>query len=240
MPPNIIQIAKTYLKLPVRIEVAPSGSAAANVTHEIFIVKRESKLVLLETVIKEYKGSTLIFSRTKFGAKKIAHAIRKMGYTASEIHSDRSLSQRLKALEGFKKGLYQFLVATDIAARGIDVTNIELIINFDMPNDAEDYVHRIGRTGRAGHSGHAISFAMPNQKYDIKLIERLIRKQLPISSLPILPKNESVQDSVYRTGDSQNRRNYSNQNKNNKRSGNRSSNDSFSQRKNPGFKRKKW
>ena len=241
MPSNIIQIAKTYMKLPVRIEVAPSGSAAANVTHEIFIVKRESKLALLEAVIKENRGSTLVFSRTKFGAKKIAYAIRKMGYTSSEIHSDRSLGQRLKALSGFKKGIYQFLVATDIAARGIDVSNIELIINFDMPDSAEDYVHRIGRTGRAGHSGHAISFAMPNQRYDIKTIERLIKKQLPISSLPSLPKSEYKQDSVYRPGDSQNKRNNSNSlNKNNWRSKNRSSSSSSGQRKSSGFKRKKW
>ena len=241
MPSNIIQIAKTYMKLPVRVEVAPSGSAAANVTHEIFIVKRESKLALLEAVIKENRGSTLIFSRTKFGAKKIAYAIRKMGYTSSEIHSDRSLGQRLKALSGFKKGSYQFLVATDIAARGIDVNNIELIINFDMPDNAEDYVHRIGRTGRAGHSGHAISFAMPNQKYDIKMIERLIKKQLPISSLPILPKNENRQDSVYETHTSRNKRNNSNNsNKNYKKSKNRLSDDFLSQRKNFGFKRKKW
>ena len=241
MPSNIVQIAKTYMKLPVRVEVAPSGSAAANVTHEIFIVKRESKLALLEAVIKEYNGSTLIFSRTKFGAKKIAYAVRKMGYTSSEIHSDRSLGQRLKALSGFKKGAYQFLVATDIAARGIDVNNIELIINFDMPDNAEDYVHRIGRTGRAGHSGHAISFAMPNQKYDIKTIERLIKKQLPISSLPSLPKSEYKQDLVRETDDSQNRRNSSSRsNRNYKGSRNRSSNNSSSQRKSSGFKRKKW
>jgi len=220
MPSNIIQIAKTYMRLPVRVEIAPSGSAATNVTHEIFIVRRESKLALLETVLKEYNGSTLIFSRTKFGAKKIAHAIRKMGYTASEIHSDRSLHQRLRALSGFKKGAYQFLVATDIAARGIDVTNIELIINFDMPDNAEDYVHRIGRTGRAGHSGHAISFAMPNQKYDIKMIEHLIKKQLPISKLPDLPKVD----------ESKNRRNYSGRpNESYRKPGNR-----------PVNKRKKW
>ncbi len=241
MPSNIIQIAKTYMKLPVRIEVAPSGSAAVNVTHEIFIVKRESKLALLEAVIKEDKGSTLIFSRTKFGAKKIAYAIRKMGYTSSEIHSDRSLSQRLKALSGFKKGIYQFLVATDIAARGIDVNNIELIINFDMPDNAEDYVHRIGRTGRAGHSGHAISFAMPNQKYDIRIIERLIKKQLPISSLPNLPKSEQRQNSVYNSEDNQDKGRYSSySNKKHKKARNRSSNNFSGQRKGSGFKRKKW
>jgi len=241
MPPNIIQIAKTYMKLPVRIEVAPSGSAAINITHEIFIVNRESKLSLLEIIIKEYKGSTLIFTKTKFGAKKIAYAIRKMGYTSSEIHSNRSLSQRLKALSGFKNGAYQFLVATDIAARGIDVTDIELIVNFDMPNSAEDYVHRIGRTGRAGHSGHAISFAMPNQKYDIKMIERLIKKQLPISKLPNLPKNNPADNSIYRIDDSRSRQHhFDRSNKNHRRSRNRSLNNSSGQRNGSGFKHKKW
>ncbi len=241
MPPNIVQIARAYMKLPVRVEVAPSGSAAANITHEIFIVKKESKLALLENVIKEYKGSTLIFTRTKFGAKKIAYAIRKMGYTSSEIHSDRSLSQRIKALSGFKNGVHQFLVATDIAARGIDVTNIELIINFDLPNSAEDYVHRIGRTGRAGHSGHAISFAMPNQKYDIRIIERLIKKQLPISKLPDLPQSEFSQDPVYKSDDNQSRqRRFNRSGRNYRGSRNHSSNNFPSERKEHGFRRKKW
>ncbi len=242
MPSDIIKIAKTYMKLPVRIEVAPSGSAADNVTHEIFIVKRESKLALLENIIKEYKGSALIFSRTKFGAKKIAAAIRKMGYKSSEIHSNRSLGQRLKALSGFKKGLYRFLVATDIAARGIDVSNIELIINFDMPESAEDYVHRIGRTGRAGHSGHAISFTMPNQKYGVKLIERLIKKQLPISNLPDLPEIKlGMGESRFASAsDNYNRRRFSNRSsKNRRRPGKHPSNNFSGQRKGFGFKRKK-
>jgi ATP-dependent RNA helicase RhlE len=241
MPPNIVQIARTYMKLPVRVEVAPSGSAATNVTHEIFIVRKESKLALLENIMKEYKGSTLIFTRTKFGAKKIAYAIRKMGYTSSEIHSDRSLSQRLKALSGFKNGAYQFLVATDIAARGIDVTNIELIINFDLPNSPEDYVHRIGRTGRAGHSGHAISFAMPNQKYDIRIIERLIKRQLPISKLPDLPKNFYDQNVVNQSGDNQSRqRRFDRSGRSHRGSRNRFSNNSFGEKKDRGFRRKKW
>lgn len=188
MPPKIVALANSYMKLPIRVEVAPQGTAAANVTHEIFFVQKESKLSLLETVLKEHTGSTLVFSRTKHGAKKIAHTVRGYGHTAVEIHSNRSLSQRLKALAGFKTGAFRVLVATDIAARGIDVTNIELVVNFDLPENPEDYVHRIGRTGRAGHSGHAISFATPNQKFDIKTIERLIKKQLPVSPLPNLPK----------------------------------------------------
>lgn len=192
MPPQIVALANSYMKLPIRVEVAPSGTAAANVTHEIFFVNRESKTDLLESLLKEYKGSALVFSRTKFGAKRITSAVIKMGHTAAEIHSNRSLSQRVQALNGFKKGTYRVLVATDIAARGIDVANIELVINFDLPENPEDYVHRIGRTGRAGHEGHAISFATPSQRFDIKAIERLIKKQLPVSPLPSLPKTQST------------------------------------------------
>ncbi len=242
MPADIVDIARTYMKLPVRVEVAPAGSVAENVTHEMFIVNRDAKLALLENVIKERRGSALIFTRTKFGAKKIAYAIRKMGYKASEIHSDRSLSQRLKALSGFKRGTYRFLVATDIAARGIDVTNIELIVNFDMPDSAEDYVHRIGRTGRAGQSGHAISFAMPNQKYGIKLIERLIKKQLPVSKLPEdLPKNKFNQNPAYRIDDdNQDRRNSSGRSSRGRgRSKGRPSNNFSSKRKSSGFRGRK-
>lgn len=191
MPPKIVSLANSYMKLPIRVEVAPQGTASANVTHEIFFVNRESKTDLLESLLKEYKGSALVFSRTKFGAKRITTAVQRMGHTAAEIHSNRSLSQRVQALNGFKKGTYRVLVATDIAARGIDVANIELVINFDLPENPEDYVHRIGRTGRAGHEGHAISFATPSQRFDIRTIERLIKKQLPVSPLPPLPKAQS-------------------------------------------------
>ena len=104
-----------------------------------------------------------------------------MGYSAAEIHSNRSLGQRREALEGFKSGKYRVLVATDIASRGIDVTGIELVLNYDLPEDAENYVHRIGRTARAGHKGHAISFATPDQGHDVRDIERLIKATLPVS-----------------------------------------------------------
>lgn len=187
MPPEIMSIAKSYMQLPIRVEVAPAGSVTKNVTHELFFCKHESKMALLKTVLEKHVGSTLIFSRTKHGARKIADRVRKMGHTAAEIHSDRSLNQRLSALSGFKTGKFRVLVATDIAARGIDVTNIELVINYDLPDCPEDYVHRIGRTGRASKFGHAISFATPSQKFDVRLIERLIKKSLPVSRLPELP-----------------------------------------------------
>ena len=110
--------------------------------------------------------------------------IKALGITAAEIHSNRTLGQRREALEGFKFGRYRVLVATDIASRGIDVKNIELVINFDLPENPEDYVHRIGRTGRAGMSGKAISFAMPDQGDKVRNIEKLTRLYLPISNLP--------------------------------------------------------
>lgn len=186
MPEEIVSMAKSYLKLPVRVEIAKQGTTAKNVTQELFFVSQERKSELLEKLLYDYRGSVLIFSRLKYGAKRIASHVRAMGHTAAELHSNRSLAQRKDALEGFKSGKYRILVATDIAARGIDVRNIELVINYDLPDNAEDYVHRIGRTGRAGETGHAISFARPNERKDVYAIERLIRAELPVSKLPLL------------------------------------------------------
>jgi ATP-dependent RNA helicase RhlE len=186
MPEEIVSMAKNYLKLPVRVEIAKQGTTAKNVTQELFFVSQERKSELLEKLLYDYRGSVLIFSRLKYGAKRIASHVRAMGHTAAELHSNRSLAQRKDALEGFKSGKYRILVATDIAARGIDVRNIELVINYDLPDNAEDYVHRIGRTGRAGETGHAISFARPNERKDVYAIERLIRAELPVSKLPLL------------------------------------------------------
>jgi ATP-dependent RNA helicase RhlE len=107
-----------------------------------------------------------------------------MGHSAAEIHSNKSLAQRREALDGFKAGKYRVLVATDIAARGLDVKGVELVVNFDIPSQSEDYVHRIGRTARAGAEGHAISFAMPDEKRSMRDIERLIRKQITVSPVP--------------------------------------------------------
>ena len=190
MPDSIVKIANSYMSIPLRVEVAPAGSAVKSVTQEIFFVDRKDKISLLKNILIEYKGSVLVFSRTKHGAKKIAHTIRGFGETSTEIHSNRSLNQRIEALNGFKIGKYRVMVATDIAARGIDVTGIQLVINYDLPDHAEDYVHRIGRTGRASSTGHAISFATHDQKHDVRTIERLIRTTLPVSKTPTLPKSD--------------------------------------------------
>jgi len=184
IPEKIVKIATSYMKLPVSVEIARSGTAAKNVTQELFIIRKEDKNKLLEKLLHQYRGAVLIFIRTKRGAAKITRGIRGLGHPVAEIHSDRSLRQRKEALDGFKTGKYRILVATDIAARGIDVKEIELVINYDLPDDSENYVHRIGRTGRASHEGRAISFATPDQRGDVRNIERIMQKALPIVKHP--------------------------------------------------------
>jgi len=178
------------MKLPIRVEIAPTGTTVDSVSQDIFIVAKEAKLSLLEKVLAQYSGSTLIFTRTKYGAHKVARAINQMGQAAAEIHSNCTFPQRKNALAGFKSGECRVLVATDIMARGIDVVGIELVINYDLPSQAEDYVHRIGRTARAGLTGHAISFVTPDEQGKIRAIEWLIRKKLNIATLPEFPARQ--------------------------------------------------
>jgi len=190
MPPEILRMASSYMKIPVSVEIAPPGTSAENVTHELFIVSHDMKRQLLSKLLTQYRGSVLLFCRTKIGAAKITRMLHNDGHSAAEIHSDRTLGQRRQALDGFKSGKYRVLVATDIAARGIDVKAIEIVINYDLPEDAENYVHRIGRTGRAGRPGHAISLATPDQKEGVSSIEKLIKKSLAISRHPEIPTVE--------------------------------------------------
>ncbi len=187
MPKEILALAHREMQVPIHVEVAPSGTAPAKVVQEIFFVEKGAKTQLLEIVLEQYLGPVLIFTRTKHGARKLARDVKKMGHAAAEIHSNRTMPQRREALDGFKSGRYRALVATDIASRGIDVSGIELVVNYDLPSNSEDYVHRIGRTARAGLSGRAISFATLAQKKDIRDIERLIRTDIPIAKLPPLP-----------------------------------------------------
>ncbi|MGH7141211.1 MAG: DEAD/DEAH box helicase [Minisyncoccia bacterium] len=205
LSPEILQLAGKHMHLPVTIEVAPPGTTADKVSQELFIVRKDDKIRLLEKILAERAGSAIVFSRTKHGATRIMRTLRRMGHAAAEIHSNRSLNQRRDALEGFKSGTYRVLVATDIAARGIDVKGIGTVINYDLPQAPEDYVHRVGRTARAGADGHAISFAEPNQRKEIAAIERLIRKSVPISKLPADLPEARPQEVIYEH--SSNRRN---------------------------------
>ncbi len=192
MPVAIMKLAAAHMKMPVRVEIAPPGTVAERISQELFIVPREQKSRLLDKVLDEHTGTVLIFSRTKHGARKICRTIRGMGHSAAEIHSNLSLSQRRRSLDGFKNGAHRVLVATDIAARGIDVTNIELVVNYDLPDNPNDYVHRIGRTGRNGSTGQAMTFITPDQREKVKHIERLVRASLRISPLPELPAERAV------------------------------------------------
>jgi ATP-dependent RNA helicase RhlE len=180
------------MKLPLRIEVAPEGTTAEKVEQELIVVPRDQKNDVLLTLLKDYSGPVLVFSRTKHGAKKINRTLNNMGHRSAEIHGNRSLAQRRAALAGFKSGKFKILIATDIAARGIDVDNIELVINYDLPDDSADYVHRIGRTGRAGKSGKAISFASPNQMRSVRDIEKLIRNKLPRKTVSVAKTTSSA------------------------------------------------
>lgn len=178
MPQDIVTLATKQMHLPLRIEVARAGTTASKVEQELIIVRQQEKQELLLSLLKEHKGQVLVFSRTKHGAKRITQKLNDKRMNAAEIHANKSLVQRRRALEGFRTGKNRVLVATDIASRGIDVDDITLVINFDLPDDAADYVHRIGRTGRAGRTGKAISFATPTQAKHIRDIEKLIRTPL--------------------------------------------------------------
>ena len=175
MPVLIANLATKYLKLPIRIEVAPQGTIVKNVTQEMIVLEAKDKMKYLEKIIKENEGSILIFVRTRYGVKNIAKKLIANGHKATEIHSDLSQGQRKKALDSFKSGRSRIMVATDVAARGLDVKGIELVINYDLPDSSSDYVHRIGRTARAGKKGKAISLATPGQLKNIKAIEALIK-----------------------------------------------------------------
>ncbi|MEW5951291.1 MAG: DEAD/DEAH box helicase [Elusimicrobiota bacterium] len=186
MPEEIMNLASQYMKMPLRVEVAKTGTAPDKIEQELFFVSEESKMSLLNALLEKYNGSVLLFIRTRHQASKITSSLKGLGYSVCELHSDKSLGQRTEALDGFKKGKYRILVATDIASRGIDVEAIELVINYDLPDEEENYIHRIGRTGRAGKGGKAVSFVSPDQINDISRIEKLLGIRLKSSPLPPL------------------------------------------------------
>ena len=180
MPPNIVRLANDILTNPVRVEVARESSAAETVEQTIYSVRQNDKRELLVEILKRPEvESALVFTRTKFGADKVAKYLSKAGVHSEAIHGNKSQPQRDRAMNGFKKGKFRVLIATDIASRGIDVNDLSHVINFELPNISESYVHRIGRTGRAGASGQAISFCNEGEerKY-LRDIQRLIQKEI--------------------------------------------------------------
>ena len=182
-PPEIEQLAGQSLKQPQRIAMGLSRPAHT-VTHALYPVPQHLKSALLLELLKRTKTeSVLVFTRTRFRAQTVARQILQAGYTVTSLHSDRTQGQRQSALDGFKRGKYQIMVATDIAARGLDVESISHVINFDMPDTADAYIHRIGRTGRAERTGDAFTLVTPEDNDLIRSLERIMGKPLPRATL---------------------------------------------------------
>ena len=175
---SVKDVARNYLKTPVRIEIGSTMKPAENVELRAFSVDADKKQELLEHLLNGEEGSFLVFVRTKHGADRVARRLVRSGHAAVQIHGDRSQSQRNSALRNFSEGRHRVLVATDVAARGIDVANVAHVVNFDLPKVAEDFVHRVGRTGRASAKGIASTFAGPAERNDLRKIERALSIQM--------------------------------------------------------------
>jgi ATP-dependent RNA helicase RhlE len=174
LSPEIRDVARDYLKNPVRVEIGSVLKPSPNVELRSFEVPTDKKQELLEHLLGSSDGSFLVFVRTKHGADRVARRLIRSGHSATQIHGDRSQSQRNAALASFANGRHRILVATDVAARGIDVADVAHVVNFDMPKEAEDYVHRVGRTGRASARGVASTFAAPDETHALRKMERTL------------------------------------------------------------------
>lgn len=184
LPPNIVDLAGGILRNPARVTIAPESTTSERIDHQVCFVSKEDKRPLLEELLRDQSSAksgslTIVFSRTKHGANKLAKSLSANGFAAEAIHGNKSQAQREKTLERFRKGLIPILVATDVAARGVDVKDVGLVVNFDLPNEPEAYVHRIGRTGRAGAEGRAVSFCSEEEREFLRQIEKVIKMPVP-------------------------------------------------------------
>ncbi|MEP6676006.1 MAG: DEAD/DEAH box helicase [Ferruginibacter sp.] len=193
MPPVIQTLANTILHNPVKIEVTPASSTAETVKQSIYFLDKPEKRLLLNMILKDNDIKTaLVFTRTKHGADKVVKDLQRSGVTAEAIHGNKSQNARQRALQNFKSQETRVLVATDIAARGIDIDELAYVINYDLPNVPETYVHRIGRTGRAGASGQAFSFCDAEEMEFLRDIQKLIGKNIPVTDHPYSKVHASV------------------------------------------------
>ena len=211
MPNSISTLAESILDNPIKVEVTPASSTVEKIDQKMNLVQKSNKLPLLTEILKQEDAkSVLIFSKTKHGANKIVKYLDDNSVDAAAIHGNKSQSAREKALDNFRKGKNKVLVATDIAARGIDVPDITHVINFDIPQDPESYVHRIGRTARAGKSGIAISFCDPSENQLLKAVEKVIKFQIPVDdshkfhgvkpSAPLKGENKTMESELRNSG----------------------------------------
>ncbi len=184
LAPNIVELANNILHNPAHVSITPETTTAEKIDQQVCFVTKESKRPLLEELLRGQANAkeqklTIVFSRTKHGANKLAKSLCAAGFESDAIHGNKSQAQREKALDRFKKGLTPVLVATDVAARGVDVKDVGLVVNFDLPNEPEAYVHRIGRTARAGAEGRAVSFCSEDELEYLRDIEKIIRMSIP-------------------------------------------------------------
>lgn len=186
MPPEVEALARKYLRKPVVVQVGRRSEAANTVTHAVYPVPQARKSALLAELLsrEEALDSVLVFTRTKHGADRVVRDLRHAGIDAIAMHADKSQRERMDALERFKEGKVRVLVATDIAQRGLDIAGITHVINYNVPSQAEDYVHRIGRTGRAAATGDAFTFMAPDEIAMVRTIERVLGQPIPRISVP--------------------------------------------------------
>jgi superfamily II DNA/RNA helicase len=187
--PEIKKLAQTYLRNPVTIEVARQNAAADTVNQMVYLVPSENKRAAIISILQNRIKSGLsqqciIFTNSRMGCARLANALERDGIKAAAIHGDKSQTERMATLEGFKNGTIDALVATDVAARGLDIPDMPCVINHELPFNAEDFIHRIGRTGRAGSKGDAIALVDESEKRLLDDIEKLMKRKLPIGSLP--------------------------------------------------------
>jgi ATP-dependent RNA helicase RhlE len=182
LAPELGALARMHLRDPIRVAVGRQAVPPSRTVQDVYLVEHQHKTPLLLSLIERDAGNVLVFARTKHRTDRLARTVHNAGHAVQRLHSDRSQSQRREALEGFRAGRYRILIATDIAARGIDVAGIGRVINYDLPHTVEDYVHRVGRTARADADGHASSFAAPEERAQLHAIERHIGSSLPRQS----------------------------------------------------------
>lgn len=194
MPNSILDLANSMLKNPERVEVTPVSSTAETVSQEVFFVNQSDKNALLLYLLKhKIPNEVLVFTRTKHGANKLVKVLQNNQIKSEAIHGNKSQTARQNALSNFKDGKIRVLVATDIAARGIDIDQLEYVVNYELPNISETYIHRIGRSGRAGFSGRAISFCNDEERAYLKDIEKLIKASIPVTTEhPYLPSARQI------------------------------------------------
>jgi len=188
MESSVAGLVASYVRNPVRIAVEASAETAGQIDFYCYEVARGSRFNLLEYLLKKEKGSFLVFVATKEGAERLTKFLEREGHQVAAIHGDRSQSQRNAALQGFKDGVYRILVATDVAARGIHVDDIAHVVNYDLPQEPENFVHRVGRTGRAGARGASWTFVTPFERADVRSYERALGMKVQYCELPPLPR----------------------------------------------------